>query len=212
MRKDFFIALDSLRFIVPLAILLVVAGYFGAYGIGLVLLLLLAFVIWFFRNPERVAPPQENALISPADGEVIKIEEVEENDLLKTKCQVVCIFMNVFNVHVNRNICSGVVKQIKYYPGKFLVASLDKASSLNERNAVLIEREDGARFVVVQIAGLIARRIACWVREGDAVKKGERYGLIRFGSRLDVYLPLETKIPLKVGDKVSAGVTIIGVL
>jgi len=210
MRKNFLIAPDGFIFIAPLLALFLIAVYLHAGIIAGILLLLLAFVVWFFRNPSRHIPTAEDAIVSPADGLVIKIAEEEENDFLREKCQVVCIFMNVFNVHVNRNIVSGIVEAVKYHPGKFLVASLDKASSLNERNSVLIKHNNGMRFVVVQIAGLVARRIACWIKEGDTLVKGERFGLIRFGSRLDIYLPLNIEVSVKIGDKVCAGTSIIG--
>jgi phosphatidylserine decarboxylase len=151
-------------------------------------------------------------VVSPADGKVIEIKEMEEPDFLKGRCIRICVFMNVFNVHVNRNPIGGTVKAIRYFPGKFLVASLDKASELNERSAVLIEGEGGVKVLVVQIAGLVARRIVSYLSTGDSIRKGDRFGLIRFGSRLDLYLPMKTKVTVKVGDKVKAGETVMGVL
>jgi phosphatidylserine decarboxylase len=124
----------------------------------------------------------------------------------------ISIFMNVFNVHVNRIPCSGEVSAIRYKPGKFLSANLDKASALNERNSVMIRTDDGREIMIVQIAGLIARRIVCWLKEGIKVKKGERFGLIRFGSRVEVFLPLGSTLLVKIGDKVKAGETPIGEL
>ena len=151
-------------------------------------------------------------MVCPADGKVIEIKEMDEPDFLKTRCIRICVFMNVFNVHVNRIPLTGTVKRVQYFPGKFLVASLDKASELNERNAVLIEGAGGVKILVVQIAGLVARRIVSYVTAGDSVVKGDRFGLIRFGSRLDLYLPLNAKIAVRMGETVKGGETIMGVL
>ncbi len=166
-------------------------------------LCLAIFVTWFFRNPEREVPTGEGLLVSPADGTVIKVEGASDGG---TK---VSIFMSVFNVHVNRAPVDGVVKKIEYNKGKFLVASKDKASLDNEQNAVTVVDGAGREVKFVQIAGLVARRIVCYLKEGDVVRRGERVGMIRFGSRLDVYLPAGYAVRVKVGDKVSAGSTIL---
>jgi phosphatidylserine decarboxylase len=166
----------------------------------------------FFRNPQRTIPGDPKAVVCPADGKVIEIKEMDEPDFLKARCIRICVFMNVFNVHVNRIPLAGTIKRIQYFPGKFLVASLDKASELNERNAVLIEGAGGVKVLVVQIAGMVARRIVSYITVGDSVKKGDRFGLIRFGSRLDLYLPLDTKITVRMGETVKGGETIMGVL
>lgn len=188
-------------------------SWFAGYPVSTTILVLITlFVLWFFRNPERKTPDAAGLVISPADGKVIFIGEAEEADILQGRAKKISIFMNVFNVHVNRAPCSGTVEQIRYYKGKFLVASLDKASSDNERNAVLIRTEDGKKVLTIQIAGLVARRIVCWLNEGMTVTRGERFGLIRFGSRLDVFLPLESTISVKVGDVTRAGETPLGVL
>ncbi len=188
-------------------------SWFAGYPVSATILALITlFVLWFFRNPERKTPDAAGLVISPADGKVIFIGEAEEADILQGRARKISIFMNVFNVHVNRAPCSGTVEQIRYYKGKFLVASLDKASSDNERNAVLIRTEDGKKILTIQIAGLVARRIVCWLNEGMTVTRGERFGLIRFGSRLDVFMPLESTISVKVGDVTRAGETPLGVL
>ena len=179
---------------------------------AIILLIVTLFVAYFFRNPERLTPDREEAVISPADGKIIKVERVSCADLLQGEFLKISIFMNIFNVHVNRIPYSGVVKRIRYSPGRFISAHLDKASDLNEHNAILITTAGGQDILTVQIAGLIARRIVCWLKEGMSVKKGERFGLIRFGSRLDVYLPLSTVIAVKIGDIVKAGETVIGEL
>jgi len=176
------------------------------------LILWILFVISFFRDPERDVPTNENAIVAPADGKVIIVDKIFEDRFLKRDATKISIFMNVFNVHVNRNPVSGKVFGVFYNKGKFLSANLDKASLENEQNAVLLETKDGKRIVYNQIAGLIARRIVCYLKEGDVVEKGKRFGMIRFGSRVDVYLPLEYKIDVKVGDKVKAGSSIIGYL
>jgi phosphatidylserine decarboxylase len=151
-------------------------------------------------------------IISPADGRVIRIEEATSGEYPGRSFLKISIFMNVFNVHVNRIPFSGEVLSIKYKPGKFLSANLDKASALNERNTVLIRTDDGREIITVQIAGLIARRIVCWLKEGMKVTKGERFGLIRFGSRVELFLPPDSILLVKVGDKVRAGETPIGEL
>jgi len=212
MKHDQFIAVEGLPMILPLAgatLLALVAGY---RGLGLVLLLLTLFVLWFFRNPQRKTPEKEKLVISPADGKVIRIEETASEEQPGKTCLKISIFMNIFNVHVNRIPYSGRVRFIRYRPGKFLSANLDKASALNERNTVMVQTDDGREIITVQIAGLIARRIVCWLREGMQVRKGDRFGLIRFGSRLEVFLPLGSAILVEVGDRVRAGETPIGEL
>jgi len=183
--------------------------YFGAHYAAIFFLLLTAFVVWFFRNPERDIPSDENSIVSPADGKVIVIGRVFDDRFLKTDALKISIFMNVFNVHVNRIPTSGKVLGVFYNPGKFFSADKDKASLENEQNALLIEAKNGKKFVVNQIAGLIARRIVCYAKPGDSIEKGRRFGMIRFGSRLDVYLPTDCKIDVNVGDKVKAGSSIL---
>jgi phosphatidylserine decarboxylase len=141
---------------------------------------------------------------------VIIAEKVEENPYIQGPALKISIFMSVFNVHVNRIPMDGVVSEVRYFPGKFFNASFDKASEDNERNAVIIDSDRGFRYATVQIAGLIARRIICGIKAGDPVKRGTRFGLICFGSRLDVYLPVDASVAVQVGDKVQAGTTIIG--
>jgi phosphatidylserine decarboxylase len=209
-RHDSIIAREGYIFIVVSALVTLVAFSFALRWTAFLLLLLTAFIIWFFRNPERKTPPGENLVISPADGEVIKIEEIREYELMAGPLRKISIFMNVFSVHVNRAPCTGRIETIRYYEGKFLSANLDKASSDNERNGLVIRMEDGRAIGMIQIAGLVARRIVCWVNEGMMVEKGERFGLIRFGSRVEVLLPADTAVLVKSGDKVRAGETPIG--
>lgn len=167
---------------------------------------------YFFRDPVRVIPQKEGLVMSPADGIVSLIQEVvppSELDLGDNPVTRVSVFMNVFNCHVNRAPIAGTIKHIVYRHGKFLNASFDKASEFNERNCVTIEAEDGVKIGVVQIAGLVARRIVCFVNEGDRALVGERFGLIRFGSRLDVYLPNGVSPAVAVGTTAVAGETIL---
>jgi len=212
MSHKSFIAREGIPFIIPTAI-----GTMAALGLGwdiasVILGLLTVFIIWFFRNPERHTPVNPKYIISPADGRVIRIEEINNHELLEGPLKKISIFMNVFNVHVNRIPCDGKIEGIHYFKGRFLSANLDKASKDNERNAVLIRMADGRRIMAIQIAGLIARRIVCWIGEGMTVRKGERFGLIRFGSRLDVFMPQDTRILINLGDKVKAGETPLGEL
>ncbi|HPQ44371.1 MAG TPA: phosphatidylserine decarboxylase family protein [Syntrophales bacterium] len=210
--KTFPIVPDGFLFIIPLAVLGILCVLLGIRWAGVPFLAVALFVMWFFRNPHRVTPEDEKAIISPADGRIIKIEEVEEQEMLNEKVRKVSIFMSVFNVHVNRAPCSGTVEEINYSKGKFFPANLDKASKLNERNSVLIRMADGGRILTTQIAGIVARRIVCWIGKDMPIQKGERFGLIKFGSRLEVFMPLDTTIAVKAGDKVRAGETKIGYL
>ena len=169
-----------------------------------------AFVMYFFRNPERTVPQDEGAVISPADGRVIQKRRVREDKYLGDETIKVSIFMNVFNVHMNRSPYEGKVIDVDYIPGKFFNASLDKASEFNERNAVLMQTGEGKKLLFIQIAGLVAKRIICYVKPGDLLERGERFGLIRFGSRVDIYFPTDADINVQIGDKVVAGETILG--
>ena len=187
-------------------VLMVFSSFFGTIG-----LLLTVWVYYFFRDPERVIIEDDNYLVSPADGEVIKVEEVDgpkEVGLENKKFKKISIFMNVFDCHVNRTPCAGTVEDILYKPGKFLNASFDKASEDNERNYYKIKDTSGNNIIVVQIAGLIARRIVCETNNGQTLRQGERIGMIRFGSRADVYY--ENYEPLvKVGQKAISGETLL---
>jgi len=183
--------------------------------LGMTYLTLMALVItlcfcWFFRDPDRIVPHQPEAVVSPADGKVISASDVADTPFYEGRCKKISIFMSVFNVHVNRIPIGGSVKKVSYHPGKFFAANFDKASLLNEHNAVYLETADVRQLCVVQVAGLIARRIICKVQPGNEVLKGQRYGIICFGSRLDVYLPGDTKLEVAIGDKVKAGSSVIG--
>lgn len=175
-----------------------------------VMFIVTTFILAFFRDPERFVCPDENAIVCPADGKIISIDEVEDSQFTNQRVKKVCIFMNVFNVHVNRLPVSGTVARTIYYPGKFYSADSDKAALENEYLATVLNLPGEKQIAVVQIAGLIARRIICWLETGDNAVKGRRLGLIRFGSRVDLYLPLTTELSVITGQKVRAGETVIG--
>ena len=195
----------SLLISVFLAVTVPLLSFFG--------FLVTFFILWFFRDPDRNTPNEERKIISPADGKICLIDTSmppKELNYGNEEMLRICIFMNVFNVHINRSPVKGKIKKIEYKEGSFFNASLDKASEKNERNSVIIITENGIEIIVVQIAGLIARRILSFVNDGDRLNLGERFGLIRFGSRVDVYLPKTFKSEVKVGDRTIAGETIIG--
>lgn len=179
----------------------------GWIGVGLTV-----WVYYFFRDPERVVPTEDGIMVSPADGIVSLLEPAvppSELGLGSEPMTRVSVFMSVFNCHVNRIPAAGRITTVAYHHGKFLNASLDKASEQNERNGITVELNDGRQYGVVQIAGLVARRIMCWSEEGSDMQSGERFGLIRFGSRLDIYLPSGTKPTVQIGQTMIAGETII---
>ena len=201
---------EGYKFIVIAVFITIVLLIFNLF-FGLIGLLLSVWVYYFFRDPDRVIIDDDNFLVSPADGEVIKIEEVDglkELGIENKKLKKISIFMNVFDCHVNRTPCSGTVEEILYKPGKFLNASLDKASEDNERNYYKIKDSHGNDIVIVQIAGLIARRIVCETNKNQELKQGDRVGMIRFGSRADVYFEnYETLV--KIGQKTISGETLL---
>jgi len=203
---------EGYPFIIPLALFSVFLAFVGMRWLVLLFCVLTFFVTWFFRNPERHIPAGDEIIVSPADGRILKIEEVEGSPFGEGRRRKISIFMNVFNVHVNRAPCSGKIQSIRYHKGRFLSANLEKASELNEKNAILIRTDSGIDIVTIQIAGLIARRIVCWIKEEMHIQKGERFGMIRFGSRLEVIMPLEAKVSVHEGDRVKAGETPIGCL
>lgn len=182
--------------------------YLANFWAALPFILVAVFVLQFFRDPPRVIPSESNVIVAPADGKVICVEkafdEYQKVDALK-----ISIFMNVFDVHSNRSPVDGEVLQVTYTPGKFVNADFDKASSENERNAVIVKMSNGHQITFVQIAGLIARRILCYTRVGEWLTRGERYGFIRFGSRMDIYLPLDVAPMVSIGQKVRATETIL---
>lgn len=189
------------------ALLFLLWAPLGWLGVGITI-----WVYYFFRDPERVTPLRPGVMVSPADGIVSLLEPAvppAELGLGEAEMLRVSVFMSVFNCHVNRLPAEGRITRIAYRPGKFLNASLDKASKDNERNGLAVMLEDGRQYGVVQIAGLVARRILCWATEGQELQRGERFGLIRFGSRLDVYLPEGATPLVRIGQSMVAGETVI---
>jgi phosphatidylserine decarboxylase len=198
-----------------IAISLGLAVLFGWLGsrVGLSLAGLFAlFALSFFRDPERVSQNEKGIIIAPADGRVLLVEEQVNGPVVAERALKISIFMSVFNCHVNRIPLDGVIGEIDYRPGKFFAAHQPRASKQNEQNILRLHTDRGDPVTVVQIAGLIARRIVCWVRSGDRVSAGDRFGLIQFGSRVDLYLPPETRLTLKRGDRTKAGLTVVGYL
>ena len=186
-------------------------GWFAGWWWSAPLWVLALFVLQFFRDPPRDVPGNERTVVSPADGRVVAVERAQD-PYLKRDAQKISIFMNVFNVHANRSPVDGEVKDRWYSPGTFINAALDKASLQNERNALWLRTGTGADVTCVQIAGLIARRILCYVKAGDRLRRGERFGFIRFGSRLDVYLPHGAAVKVELGQIVYCGATILAEL
>lgn len=168
------------------------------------------FIAFFFRNPERVVPSGENLCVAPADGRVVAVKNDVSMPLTGRPAQVVSIFLSILNVHMNRVPCAGRIQQIVYQPGRFLIAANARAAEENERNLVLMTDDYARDLVIAQVAGWVARRIICYRRVGEAVKRGERLGLIRFGSRVDLYLPLDCTLAVSVGDRVQGGTTVMG--
>ncbi|MFL5559926.1 MAG: phosphatidylserine decarboxylase family protein [Gemmatimonadaceae bacterium] len=211
-------AREGIPFIVIAAILALAAlvfatrrGGWPGWLLTLVMVVVAVWVAYFFRDPERTGERGDRVVTSPADGKVVLITEVDEPAFIHGRAMRVSIFMNVFNVHVNRYPISGTVKYVQYNPGKFLNAAVEKSSLENEQRSVGIE-SGPYRILVRQIAGLIARRIVTYSREGERVEQGERMGLIRFGSRVDVFLPTDAQVRVKIGDLTTAGTTVVAEL
>ena len=204
------VARERRPFLIGATIIVVAISFLKIVWLTVGVGLLASLVFWFFRDPERSTQVDERLILSPADGRVVGIEEMSEDRFLKERTIRISIFLNIFNVHVNRIPCSGKIKEVFYQPGQFLMAHRKDASLKNEQNAILLERRSGGKILFVQIAGWVARRIVCWIVIGDQVRQGERFGMIRFGSRTDLYLPLETQVRVKVGDHVKGGLSVIG--
>ena len=170
--------------------------------------LIFIFVLQFFRDPPREIPQQAGVVLSPADGRVVAVEKTHD-PYANREALKISVFMNVFNVHSNRVPVDGTISEIRYFPGKFFNADLDKASLENERNALIISTADDQMVTCVQVAGLIARRILCYVKTGDTLQRGQRYGFIRFGSRVDIYLPPDAKPRTAIGEKIYASSSVI---
>ncbi len=196
------IAKEGWPYLALVGVLALLVHYLGGIAWSWPLWIVFIFVLQFFRDPQRIPALGRDLVLSPADGRIVVVEKTNDPYAGREALKI-SVFMNVFNVHSNRSAVNGLVKEIQYFPGKFVNADLDKASTENERNAVVIDA-NGQMVTLVQVAGLIARRILCYIHVGDRLKAGERYGFIRFGSRVDVYLPLTSEPLVSVGDKVFA--------
>jgi phosphatidylserine decarboxylase len=205
------VANEGWIFILPFAVITALLFIFSWNCIGFVALAITLFILFFFRDPERTIPEGMGMVVSPADGKVVVVKDIYEPEYLKQEVTQISIFLSIFNVHVNRSPMRGVVELVKHVPGKFHVAFVDKASLDNEQTAMVIA-DRKQKILVKQIAGIIARRIVCYPQPGDMLKSGERYGIIRFGSRVDIFLPQNAEIRVKVGDRVKGARDVIGVL
>lgn len=213
MKKKFKIpiAAEGLKLIILMIIFSACMFISGYNVIGAISLIITLFFIFFFRDPNRDVPHGDHIIVSPADGKIVSIKEIFENDYLHLNVKRISIFLSVFNVHINRIPIGGQVEHVQYNPGKFHIAALEKASLENEQTAIVISDRQ-TRILVKQIAGIIARRIACYVKPGDMVQKGARYGMIYFGSRTDIFLPKDAEIKVKLGDKVKGAKDLIAIL
>ncbi|MFW6010956.1 MAG: phosphatidylserine decarboxylase family protein [Desulfosalsimonas sp.] len=211
-RSAFPIAEPGYPFIAAAGFATLVFALVEIKSLAIVGLAVTFFICWFFRDPDRPIPDEPGAVISAADGKVVSVRVMEQNPFINGRCLQIGVFMNIFNVHVNRVPCPGEITEIHYATGSFMAANRGEASTKNEQNAVIIKTRGGLEAAVVQIAGMIARRIICTVTEGREVKAGERFGMICFGSRVDLYLPENTRPAVSPGDKVRAGTSIIGYL
>lgn len=204
------VAREGYPFIVFTAFATLTAAVLEYEFIALLLLFLTGFVFYFFRDPERIIPDSEDGVVSPADGKVILVEKIFDDRFVNEHVYKVSIFMSIFDVHVNRVPFAGEVEKIQYTAGSFYAANTDQAGLANEHCALVLSTPGKFRYAVVQVAGLVARRIVCWAEKGDNLSRGSRFGLIRFGSRVDIYLPQQVQIEVRSGQRVRAGETIIG--
>jgi phosphatidylserine decarboxylase len=210
--KDFPIVLEGVPYILPPTVVTVILGLMGKLSLFSPFLLLTLFILAFFRNPPRKIPENEGLILSPADGRVVGVEEVATTHFVEGKATKISIFMSIFNVHVNRMPIGGTVQEVSYRKGRFLPANRGEASQKNEQNILVLEDAKGLKLVFVQVAGIVARRIVCYVRRGDHVQTGEVFGAILFGSRLDVYLPAGVEVVVHRGERVRAGQSVLGAI
>jgi len=206
------IAVEGLPYIGISAFLAWITALFGFESLSIILAAVTVFIIYFFRDLERKTPEVPLSIVSPADGKVVEIDNALEENFLNLEMKRIGIFLSITDCHVNRFPLTGKVLNTKYTPGQFHIADLKRSSKENERLATLIESDDKEQIVVVQIAGFIARRLVSYVSVGDLLQKGERFGMIKFGSRVDIYLPPSSEVSITLGDKVRGGETIIGFL
>ena len=202
---------EGYPFIIFFIFLTVLTAVLNMRWLSAVSLLLTIFIFYFFRDPERVTPEDQNAFYAPADGKIIVIAKAKEDEILNADALKISIFMSPLNVHVNRSPCDGTVKKVKHYPGKFYNAFTDDASVLNEHITMLLDSKQHGNIVVKQIAGSVARRCVCRVSPGASLKQGEKYGIIKFSSRVDIFLPRDSNVKVKIDDLVTAGETVLAV-
>lgn len=202
------IAREGWPFLAASGALALLVQVWGGFWLALPFWLLAGFVLQFFRDPPREVPMEAGAVLAPADGRIVAVGKAHDPYTDREALRI-SVFMNVFNVHSNRSPVDGSVETVRYFPGKFFNADLDKASEENERNAVVIRADSGALVTCVQVAGLVARRVLCYTGVGDRLSRGQRFGFIRFGSRVDLYLPLEARPSVSIGEKVWASSTIV---
>ncbi|CCD39924.1 Phosphatidylserine decarboxylase [Candidatus Paraburkholderia kirkii UZHbot1] len=202
------IAREGWPFIAIAALVAILVQAMGGFGFVWIFWLIVIFIVQFFRDPARPIPSQPNAVLCPADGRIVAVETAHDPYVGREALKI-SVFMNVFNVHSQRSPVDGAITKVQYFPGAYLNAAVDKASTENERNAIVLQMASGHTVTSVQIAGLIARRILCYVHVGEPLTRGQRYGFIRFGSRVDVYLPVGSRPRMSIGEKVSASSTIL---
>lgn len=203
------IAREGVPFVMGAAAPAVLAGLLGCKKVSIALGAVACFTGWFFRNPPRTIPRGDDLILASGDGQVIAVQEEFEPRYLKDQSIRISIFLNIFDVHINRMPCAGTVVDLAYQPGQFLNASDPDATVHNEQNALMIETPSKKKVLCVQVAGLLARRIVCWVEPGEVAVPGERFGLIRFGSRMDTFFPVDSRVRVKVGDHVKGGESIL---
>lgn len=194
---------------VTILFLILSYSWFVFHFLGWLFFILTAFLAWFFRNPDRKVTADDNAIVSPADGRVVEIEEGMETRFIKGDVRKISIFMSIFDVHINRIPVSGIVMDTEYLKGTFLRADGRDASKMNERNVIMLEGDAGRRIIMTQVAGLVARRIVSYARKGDGVEKGQRFGMIMFGSRVELLIPEEAEVLVRKGERVRGGTTVI---
>jgi phosphatidylserine decarboxylase len=206
------VAREGYPFIIFIAFVTFIFALLEYDLIALITLFLTGFVVYFFRDPERISPDDEDVVVAPADGKIILVEKIFDDRFVNEHVYKVSIFMSIFDVHVNRIPFAGEVEKIQYSSGSFYAANTDQGGLANENCGVILTTKKDFKYAVVQVAGLLARRIVCWVEKGDTINRGRRFGMIRFGSRVDLYLPQNIQLEVSSGQRVKAGETVIGYL
>jgi phosphatidylserine decarboxylase len=206
------VAREGYPFIIFIAFVTFIFALLEYDLIAVITLFLTGFVVYFFRDPERISPDDEDVVVAPADGKIILVEKIFDDRFVNEHVYKVSIFMSIFDVHVNRIPFAGEVEKIQYSPGSFYAANTDQGGLANENCGVILTTKKDFKYAVVQVAGLLARRIVCWIEKGDTIDRGRRFGMIRFGSRVDLYLPQNIQLEVSSGQRAKAGETVIGYL